>query len=163
MKPLSTGILSPAAHSILTDRSKLLYFCISRPGWDHSLATIFIPAFYICFWLTGQCPMVETLRRHNFHGGQPSCLAYYRCLITCVDMETHVGGPFAFLCLGAGVQWPTLAVPGTAALWGSSSEAGSLRASAGLARAQGVGGGEDAHTPSCFRAWQLGLASSPNT
>lgn len=89
------------------------------------MASIFIPAFCICFWLTGQCPMVETLRRHNFHGGQPSCLAYYRCLTTCVDMETHVGGPFAFLCLGAGARWPILAVPGTAALWGSSSEAGS--------------------------------------
>lgn len=116
MNLLSNGILSPAAYSIHTVRGLSCYYvCIWRPSWAHSLATTSIPAFCICFWLTGQCLMVEALRRHDFHGGQPSCLAYYRCLITRVHMETHVGGSFAFICLVAGAQWPTLAVPGTTA------------------------------------------------
>lgn len=36
-----------------------MYFSAWKPGWDHSLATIFIPAFCISFWMIGQCPTVE--------------------------------------------------------------------------------------------------------
>lgn len=81
-----------------------MYFSAWKPGWDHSLATIFIPAFCISFWMIGQCPTVEvpediisTIANpaiwHNT-GDQSHVLIW--------NMETHVESPSAFTCLVAG-------------------------------------------------------------